>query len=170
MSEMEAKAGPVPDVWKDGYCRYSDGLNLDIAKVMLNAAEQEAIKQGLLMTISIVDCGGNLLAFHRMDNAALFSIQISMDKAYTSVYGKLPTTRWYNTFKSGGLPSLFFHERWTAIPGGAPLFKDGVLLGGIGVSGATAYGDLSVARAGLKAGNFETGVIDSALDSLNDFQ
>ncbi len=156
----------VPDVWKEGTFCYSEGLTLDTAKKMLEAAEKEAKKQGLLMATAIVDSSGNLLAFHRMDNAALFSIQIAQDKAYTAVYGKLPTRDWLGIFTSGNLPSLFFHERWTAFSGGIPLVKDGKIMGGIASSGATAYGDMTVARAGLAAGGFDTSAIDASIAEL----
>lgn len=156
----------VPDVWKEDNCCYSEGLSLDVAKKILEAAEKEAKRQGLLMTISIVDSGANLLALHRMDNAALFSLQISMDKAYTSVYGKLPTRDWHGFFSSGELNTLFFHERWISFPGGAPLVRDGKLMGGIGASGATAFGDMSVIRAGMKAGGFDTAQVDAALAEM----
>lgn len=156
----------VPDIWKEGGCCYSEGLTLELAKKMLDAAEKEAKKQGLLMSISIFDSGGNLLAFHRMDDAALFSIQIAQDKAYTSVLGKMPTAEWQGFFSPGNLPSLFFHERWIAFPGGSPLVKNGKLLGGIGASGATAYGDMSVARAGMAAGGFDMSNIDAAIADL----
>ena len=71
-------------------------------------------------------------------------------------------------FKSGDLPSLFFHERWTAFPGGFPLIRDGKILGGIGASGATMYGDCSVARAGMAAGGFETEDVDALLAQMDE--
>lgn len=154
---------PVRDAWKEGKLSYSTGLTLNIAKKMLDAAEEEAKKQGILMTVAIVDCGGNLVALHRMDNSFLCAIQISMDKAFTAVFGKIPTKEWADAFKSGELTSLFFHERWAAFPGGAPLIRDRLLLGGIGVSGATMFGDLSVARAAMAAGGFNTDDIDTLL-------
>ena len=160
---MSKTNAPVPDAWKEGKLPYGPSINLTTAKKMLDAAEAEAKKQGLLMTIAIADIGGNLLAFHRMDNAALFSIQISMDKAFTAAFGKLPTNIWRIFFQAGHLPELFFHERWIAFGGGFPLIKGGQLLGGIGVSGATAQGDCLVARAALVAGGFSTGDADAAL-------
>ncbi len=156
----------VPNAWQEGKCHYGPGITLATAKKMLDAAESEAKKEGLLMTIAIADIGGNLIAFHRMDNAALFSIQIAMDKAFTAVFGKLPTYSWRNFFQAGHLPELFFHERWIAFAGGFPLIKGGQLLGGIGVSGATAHGDTSVARAALVAGGFNTEDIDAILVEL----
>ncbi len=154
---------PAPDVWKEGSLAYVTGLTLDTAKKMLEAAEAEAKKQGLLMTIAIVDSGGNLVGFHRMDDACLYSIQISMDKAFTAVYGKLSTMEWGPFFKSGELPSLYFHNRWIPFPGGFPLVREGKIFGGIGVSGATTLGDSGVARAAIAAGGFNTGEIDVLL-------
>jgi uncharacterized protein GlcG (DUF336 family) len=134
---------------------------------MLDAAEAEAKKQGLPMVMAIVDAGGNLMAFHRMDNAMLCSIEIAEDKAFTAVFGKLPTQAWHNTFRSGSLPSLFFHNRWTPIPGGFPIIHGGYLLGGIGASGGTGYEDTCVARAALLAGGFTTEDADAALREIN---
>jgi uncharacterized protein GlcG (DUF336 family) len=152
----DAAPMPTPEAWKAGNLPYSAGLTLETAKKMLEAAEKEAKKQGLLMTIAVVDSGGNLMALHRMDNVSLFTIQISMDKAYTAVYGKFSTADWETFFKSGELPSLFFHQRWIAFPGGFPLIKDGKIYGGVGVSGATSSDDSAVARAALIAGGFDT--------------
>jgi len=160
MSENQ-DPNPVPKVWKEGCLPYGTGLTLDIAKRMLEAAEKEAKNLQLLMTITIVDSSGNMVAMHRMDNACLYGIDISKDKAYTAVYGKLPTMAWGPAFKEGDLPPLFFHERWTAFPGGFPLVKDGKILGGIGASGATMRGDSSVARAAMAAGGFNTDEVDA---------
>lgn len=155
---------PTPEAWKEGKMVYSAGLTLDTAKKMLEAAERESKKQKLLMTIAITDNAGNLVALHRMDDTPLFSIQIAMDKAFTAVYGKLSTTDWGQLFKSGELPSLFFHKRWTPFTGGFPLVCDGKIFGGIGVSGATTFGDAVVARAALVAGGFKTDNADAVLN------
>lgn len=161
---------PVPPVWKEGALSYSTGLTFDTAKKMIDAAMAEARKQGLTMVIAIADAGGNLVAFGRMDDAMLASIQIAMDKAFTAAYGKIPTQTWRDIVQSGNIPPLFVHERWTAFPGGFPLIKGKQLLGGIGCSGATAYGDTSVARAALLAGGFSTEDTDAILKELNEGQ
>ena len=158
----------VPPAWKKGGLSYSTGLTYDIAKKMIEGAMAEAKKQGLTMVIAVADAGGNLVAFGRMDDAMLASIHIAMDKAFTAAYGKIPTQIWRDIVQSGNLPPLFIHERWTAFPGGFPLIKGKKLLGGIGCSGATAYGDTSVARAGLRAGGFSTGDADAILKELNE--
>jgi uncharacterized protein GlcG (DUF336 family) len=157
---------PVPDAWKEGKLPYGPSITLATAKKMLDAAEAEAKKQGLLMVMSIADTGGNLVAFSRMDNAMLLSIQIAMDKAFTAAFSKVPSEVWRNILRAGMLPQLFIHERLMPLPGGFPLIKNGQLMGGLGVSGATALGDTSVARAALVAGGFSTQDIDAILVEL----
>jgi hypothetical protein len=86
---MKEATNSTPAAWKSGSLSYDSGLTLDIAKKMLEAGEKEAEKQGVPMSMAIGDVGGNLIAFRRMDNAALFSIQIAMDKAFTRNISKI---------------------------------------------------------------------------------
>ena len=165
---MAHSKDPVPPGWREGVLSYSTGLTYDTAKKMIEASMAEAKKQGLTMVIAVADAGGNLVAFGRMDDAMLASIDIAKDKAFTAAYGKIPTQVWRDIVQSGNLPPLFIHERWTAFPGGFPLIKGKQLLGGIGCSGATAYGDTSVARAGLRAGGFSTEDADAILKQLGE--
>jgi len=162
MAEPEIQ---TPPAWKAGGLAYSTGLTLEVAKKMLEAGEKEAEKQGVPMSTAIVDVGGNLLAFHRMDNAALFSIQIATDKAFTAAFGKQATGNYAGLYQSGILVPLFFHERWITFPGGFPIIKNGVVLGGIGVSGGTVE-DVFVARAALAAGGFSVDEVDAFLAQM----
>ena len=159
---MTKKAEKTPAHWKTGKRSYGAGLTLKIAKKMLDAAEKEAEEQGVPMVIAIADAGGNLLALRRMDNAMLMSIQIAMDKAYAVVVGKLPTCEWRGMFQSGELVPLFVHERLITFPGGYPIVRNGVLLGGLGVSGGTVE-DSYVAKAALQAGGFSSKEVDAFL-------
>jgi uncharacterized protein GlcG (DUF336 family) len=159
---MNEATNSTPAAWKSGSLSYGSRLTLDIAKKMLEAGEKEAEKQGVPMSMAISDAGGNLIAFRRMDNAALFSIQIAMDKAFTTVFGKMPTGSFANQYCAGGLVPLFFHERWITFPGGFPIIKNGRILGGIGVSGGIAE-DVFVAKAALKAGAFVLDEVDAAI-------
>jgi uncharacterized protein GlcG (DUF336 family) len=147
--------GPAPEAWKEGKLIYGSGLTLQIARKMLEAGEKEALKQGVPMAMAISDSGGNLLAFERMDNTMLCSIQIAMDKAYTAVFGKQHTGDFAGAYRAGVLIPLFFHERWITFPGGFPITRQGIILGGLGVSGGIIE-DLYVAQAALKAGAFDT--------------
>jgi uncharacterized protein GlcG (DUF336 family) len=159
---MKETQNSTPVAWKSGNLSYGSRLTLATARKMLEAGEQEAKRQGVPMSIAISDAGGNLVAFSRMDNAALFSTQIAMDKAFTTVLGKMPTGSFAGHYCEGGLIPLFFHERWITFPGGFPLIKDGVILGGIGVSGGIIE-DVYVARAALKAGGFQLDEVDAAI-------
>ena len=152
----------APEAWKMGTRCYGSGLTLTTARKMLEAAEKEALKQNVPMVIAIADSGGNLLALHRMDNAILVSIQIAMDKAFTAVFGKQNTAQFASSYRAGALVPLFFHERWITFPGGFPLLKGGLILGGIGVSGGIDE-DVFVARAALRAGGFETREADEII-------
>ena len=147
---------------------YGAGPTLGTAKKMLEAGITEAEKLGMPMVIAITDAGGNLLAFNRMDNAPLVSIQIAIDKAFTAVFGKLPTENWGSFFREGPLIPLFFHERWITFPGGFPIIDNGVILGGVGASGGLKYEDVHVARAVLKAGGFSLDDTDAAVAELED--
>lgn len=158
---MSDSSKRTPAEWKIGGLSYGAGLTLKVAKKMLEAGEKEAVKQGVPVVIAVVDAGGNLLAFSRMDNALLMSINIAIDKAYTAVIGKMPTSHWNTPFKRGNTP-LFLHERCITLPGGFPVIRKGVILGGIGISGGTVE-DLHIARTALEAGKFSTADVDSAI-------
>ena len=162
---MNEGTNSTPAAWKSGSLSYGSGLTLDIAKKMLEAGEKEAEKQGVPMSMAISDTGGNLIAFSRMDNAALFSIQIAMDKAFTTVFGKMPTGSFANPYRTGGLVPLFFHERWITFPGGFPIIKNGMIVGGIGVSGGIIE-DVYVAKAALEAGGFILDEVDAAIMAM----
>ena len=155
----------VPIEWKKGGLAYKSGLTLKMAKKMLDAAEKESERLEVPMSIAISDSGGHLVAFIRTDNAILCSIQISMDKAYTAVFGKQPTNFW-NKPKPGEVKPSFFHERWMMLPGGLPLIKNNLLLGGIGVSGGSGMEDTSVALKALKAGGFNTRAAETYLSDV----
>lgn len=162
---MNEATNSTPAAWKSGSLSYGSGLTLDIAKKMLEAGEKEAEKQGVPMSMAISDAGGNLIAFSRMDNAALFSIQIAMDKAFTTVFGKMPTGSFANPYRTGGLVPLFFHERWITFPGGFPIIRNGMILGAIGVSGGIIE-DVYVAKAALEAGGFILDEVDAAIMAM----
>jgi uncharacterized protein GlcG (DUF336 family) len=145
--------GKAPEAWSTEGPGYGNRINLKTAQKMLIAGEKAALKAGVPVSMAISDAGGHLLAFHRMDDAMLASVQIAIDKAYTSVFGKMSTGNLGMAFHSGELVPLFFHERWITFNGGYPIKKDGQILGGIGVSGGVIE-DMYVAEAMLKAGGF----------------
>jgi uncharacterized protein GlcG (DUF336 family) len=162
---MKEAENRTPATWKSGNLSYGYRLTLATAKKMLEAGEKEAEKQGVPMSMAISDAGGNLMAFRRMDDAALFSINIAMDKAFTAAFGKMPTGSFAEFYRMGELVPLFFHERWITFPGGFPIMKNGMLSGGIGVSGGTIE-DVYVARAALRAGGFLLDAVNAVIRNM----
>lgn len=124
-------------------------LTDDGALKMLEAARRKATDMGVPQCISVVDNGGHLLAFVRMDGAFSLSIDTSLRKAMTAaIYGE-PT---------GGIAegidlrlAMGTDGKRINLPGGLPIIVDGHVIGGIGVGSGTGAQDLEVARAGVAA-------------------
>ena len=74
-------------------------LTSELAREIVNKAEEEAKKYGVSVCIAVVDDGGNLVEFRRMTGAPILSIGISQDKAYTAVAFGIPTSEWYKLIK-----------------------------------------------------------------------
>lgn len=129
-------------------------ITLRIAKILLEAAERKALELGLSEDIAVVDEGGNLIGFLRMDNAKIAGIGISQDKAWTSVSMQMPTSNLADAALPGG-PSYGINTtnqgRIVVLGGGIPLVYNKKIVGGIGVSGATSAQDIEVANAAVKA-------------------
>ncbi|MNI17411.1 hypothetical protein D3C73_707800 [compost metagenome] len=106
-------------------------MTLEIAKVLLEAAERKAKELGLASDIAIVDEGANLIAFHRMDNARIAGIEIAENKAWTSVAMKMPTSNLAQAALPGG-PSFGInttnHGKIVILGGGIPLSKGGQII------------------------------------------
>ncbi|RZN35915.1 MAG: heme-binding protein [Methanophagales archaeon ANME-1-THS] len=129
-------------------------LTLAEAKKIVEGAEVKAKQIGVPMNIAVVDVGGNLVAFERMDKAWLGSINIAINKAFTAVAFNMTTEDLGKESQPG--KSLFgIHAtnmgRLVIFGGGTPLRKGGELVGAIGVSGGTVPQDIEVAGAGVKA-------------------
>lgn len=117
------------------------------------AATAKAREIGVPMAISIVDESGTLKAFRRMDGAALLSVDIATNKAYTAVSFGIPTHGWYEFIKNDPplLHGIVHTPRLIVFGGGFPIAEDGKTIGGIGVSGGHYEQDMIVAQAGLDA-------------------
>jgi uncharacterized protein GlcG (DUF336 family) len=136
----------------DTYSKAS--ISTELAHRMIAAAEAKADGMGIPFVIAVVDESGVLKAFSRMDGAALLSVQIAQDKAYTAVGFGLPTDGWYDFIKddeplsAGATDGI---DRLVVFGGGFPIDIGGTRVGGIGVSGAHWGQDMEVAQAGLAA-------------------
>jgi len=126
-------------------------LTLDAAKRMIAAAEAESTKNGWTVAVSVVDDGGNLIAFTRQDNTKLVAIDISMRKAKTAVFFQGPTKALEEEVTKGGRTSLLPITDFMPLEGGIPIVVDGRVVGAIGVSGMSGAQDAQCATAGLAA-------------------
>jgi uncharacterized protein GlcG (DUF336 family) len=131
-------------------------ISLDQAAAVVTAAFEKAFAIGTKMDIAVVDAGGNLKAFARMDGAWLGSIDISIRKARTARWFDTPTGEIGKLSQPGGPLYGIEHSNDGLItfPGGVPIkLADGTIIGAIGVSGSTVENDHIVAEAGAAVVN-----------------
>ena len=129
-------------------------ISLDQATAIIAAAAAKAAEINTKMDIAVVDAGGNLKAFARMDGAWLGSIDISIKKAHTARWFDMPTGEIGKLSQPGGPLFNIEHSNGGLItfPGGLPLkTADGTIIGAIGVSGSSVDNDHAVATAGAAA-------------------
>jgi uncharacterized protein GlcG (DUF336 family) len=128
-------------------------ISAETAKILIDAGEAAAREIGVPMVIAIVDEAGVLKAFSRMDGAALLSVDIAQDKAYTSVSFGIATHEWFDFVKNDPplLHGIVKTPRLVVFGGGYPVKVDGAVVGGIGVSGGHYEQDMKVAQAALAA-------------------
>jgi len=135
--------------------RNNPKLTLEGAQIVLAAAQARAAEIKVPMDIAVVDDGGHLLAFARMDGAKLSSVEIAIRKAHCAAICRLPsaparTGDEVNVVLSLGL-SVASQGRQIPLRGGIPLQVDSVCVGAIGVSNGTEDQDVDVAQAGARA-------------------
>lgn len=131
-------------------------MTLDIATKLIQAAEQEAKSIGVPMVITILDEGGNMVAQHRMDDALLVSVEVSLNKAYSAVSVKMPTDKLGELSQPGAmLYGIQNVGRMVVFGGGYPITVGNKIIGGIGVSGGSVPQDMQCAKAGLAAFSVE---------------
>ena len=129
-------------------------VSTELAHKIIAGAEAKADEISVPMVIAVCDESGVLKAFSRMDGAALLSVQVAQDKAYTAVGFGMSTDAWHQFIKDdpplahGAVGGI---ERLVVFGGGYPI-KDGErVVGAIGVSGGHYSQDMEVAKAGLEA-------------------
>ena len=126
-------------------------ISSELAQKMVNAAVAKARELGVTENVAILDDGGNLKAFSRMDGTPIPTIEMAQNKAYTALLG-VSTQDFFNFIQGdpsllAGIPTL---ARMAAWGGGFPIKVDGEIVGAIGVSGAPAVeNDVDCARAAL---------------------
>lgn len=127
---------------------YGHPISLERAQAAIGAAVAEAKKKDWKLNVAVVDSGGNLVAFSRMDGAQLASIAISEHKARASVKYRRETKAFENGVQLSGLNYVLTLDDIIASRGGIPLVEDGKLIGAVGCSGGTGSQDEVACKAG----------------------
>ncbi len=113
--------------------------------------ERKALSEGKQAVIAVANAQGNPVAVHVMDGAFLVSYEVAVRKAYTAVAVKMPTAELARLVQPGGtFYGLQNLDRIVTFGGGVPLYENGVLIGGLGVSGGTSEEDHALAVWGGK--------------------
>lgn len=126
-------------------------ITLEKAQALVQAAISEANKRGWPEDFAVVDWGGNLVAFARMDGAQLASIAIAEHKARTAARYRRPTIAFENGVQKFGLNYLMTLDDVIASRGGIPLVENGKIIGAIGCSGGTGSQDEALCQAAVAA-------------------
>jgi len=127
-------------------------LTLDGAKHVIAAVEAQAEKNHVGCNIAVVDDGGNLVAFHRVDPTFPAGARVSIGKARTAALFRQPTRNFEEIITQKGRTSMIALDDFTPLEGGVPLVVAGQIVGAVGVSGAaSADQDEQFAEAGAAA-------------------
>ncbi len=154
VAQEQAKPGPAAPLVTRGQVK----LNLAGAHMALKAAVEYAAGKGFKMNIAVVDDGGHLLAFARMDGARPASANTALTKAVTAATFRQET----GPLPAGGTPDLLLNlsvqnaaaasgGKITTLKGGVPIVVDGQIIGALGVGGGSGEQDAEVAKAGIEA-------------------
>jgi glc operon protein GlcG len=127
---------------------YGTPIALDRAQALIAATIAEAKKHDWKFNVAVVDSGGNLVAFQRMDGAQLASIQISEHKARAAATYRRETKVFENGIQLNNLVYTMTLDGMIASRGGIPLVENGKLIGAIGCSGGSGSQDEVVCKAG----------------------
>lgn len=131
---------------------YGAPINLENAKKAAAAAVAEARKNNWTMAVAVLDPGGDLVYFEKMDGTQTGSVNVAIGKARSAALYKRPTKVWQDIVAGGGAGlRILGLEGAVPIGGGVPLVMDGKIVGAIGLSGGTADQDDQCAKAGVAA-------------------
>jgi len=127
---------------------YGPPISAQRAEAAVQATIAETTKRGWAMNIAVVDSGGNLVTFTRMDGAQLASISIAEHKARVAVKFRRPSRAFEDAVQKGGLNYILSLDDVVASRGGIPLIEDGKIIGAIGCSGGTGSQDEAACMVG----------------------
>jgi uncharacterized protein GlcG (DUF336 family) len=128
-------------------------ITLERALAYIRAGEEEAARQGLKLSLAVVDAGGHLIASHRMDGAPWITSEIALGKAWTAAAWGTPSAAQGDKMKElhafSAAISAATHGRFTPQIGGLPILDGDEPVGAMGASGATGAEDEAVVLAAL---------------------
>ncbi len=131
---------------------YGPPVSLETAKKAAAAALAETRKNNWNMAAAVVDPGGNLVYYEKMDNTQLGSAKVAVNKARSAALFKRPTKAFQDALAGGGVGlRVLALEGAVPVEGGFPLIVDGKVIGAIGLSGDTSEHDAQCAKAGADA-------------------
>jgi len=131
---------------------YGPNITLDNAKKAAAPALAEARRNDWAMAVAIVDSGGDLVYFEKMDDTQTGSVVVAIAKARSAALFKRPTKAFQDTLAAGGEGLRVLRlENAVPVEGGIPLVVDGKIAGAIGLSGGTSAQDGQCAQAGVNA-------------------
>ena len=128
-------------------------IDLALGKRMAEAARRSAVASGALVSVAIVDAGGHLVVFERMDGAEIAGPVLARDKAFTAVAHRVATQELTDLVLPGAdLAGMNSADggRYIAFGGGLPLWDADRVIGGVGVSGGSSEQDVAAATAALE--------------------
>lgn len=126
-------------------------LTLEDVKKIALGAEAEALRNNWAVSFAIVDDGGHLLWFQRLDGAAPASSHIAPAKAKTAALGRRESKIYEDVINNGRMSFLSAPELEGMLEGGVPVIVDGHVIGAVGVSGVKSNEDAQIAKAGIAA-------------------
>jgi len=126
---------------------------IEKALTMIQAGHAKALELDIAVSVSVVDEGGRLVAFGRMDRSRPMSVDISINKAYTAASFQVPTTDLGSVSGQSWFQSLIVSSQGKiiAVAGGLPILGEPLVVGAVGVSGGTDEQDQECARAAIAA-------------------
>lgn len=132
---------------------YGSAITAAVAKKVAAAALAEAHRNKWAMAVAIVDTGGHLVYFEKMDHTQTGSVAVAQDKARSAALFKRPTKAFQDVLAAGGDGLRVLGIRGAVpVEGGLPIVIDGAVIGAIGMSGGTSPQDGQCAHAGVSAG------------------
>jgi len=143
---------------------YGRPISLDRAQAVIHMAVAEAKSRNWKMNAAVVDSGGNLVAFQRMDGAMLASIKIAEHKARAAATFRRETKQFEDGIQVMHLNYLLAFDGIIASRGGIPLIEQGAIIGAIGCSGGTDSQDEIISKAGAALIEQSTGLRDQQTD------